>query len=155
MDTQEAFENPRPTSGSCAAPIRSRLVILFAAGLGTHRWPDPPLCLTSLELLPTSGGAGSSRMVVARTLCPVARFDSPHVIGELLQHSPQPSLVVSFFLLFAFVHSRNLLHFRNERFDDLVDCLVDGHRLQSVATKKLRAQPVAGLHAAARAGWSR
>src|SRR6266576_7206152 len=68
-------------------------------------------------------------MVVARTLCPVARFDLPHFIGKLLQRGPQPSLVVSFFLLFAFVHSRNPFHFGNERFDDLVNCLVDGHRL--------------------------
>jgi hypothetical protein len=49
-------------------------------------------------------------------------------------------------LLFAFVHSRNLLHFGNERFDDSVDCLVDGHCLLSVTTKKLRA-PTRGLPA--------
>src|SRR5437764_13830375 len=155
MDPQEMLENPGRSSASCGATIRSRLVMLFPAGLGTHRWRDPPLCLASPELLPTSGGAGSSCMVVARPLCPVARFDFPHVIGELLQRGTQPSLVVSVFLLFAFVHSRNLLHFGNERFDDSVDCLVDGHRLRSVATKKFRAQPGARLHAGARAGWSR
>jgi hypothetical protein len=141
MDPQEMLENPGRSSASGGATSRSRLVMLFPAGLGTHRWRDPPLCFASPELLPTSGGAGSSCMVVARTLCPVVRFDFPHVIGELLQRRPQPSLVVSFFLLFAFVHSRNPLHFGNERFDDSVDCLVDGHRLQSVATKKFRAPP--------------
>jgi hypothetical protein len=95
------------------------------------------------------GSAESSCVVVARTLCLVARFDLPHVIGKLLQRGTQPSLVVSFFLLFAFVHSRNPFHFRNERFDDLIDCLVDGHRLQSVATNKLRASLTADLHAGA------
>ena len=82
MDPQEMLENPGRSSASCGATIRSRLVMLFPAGLGTHRWRDPPLCLASPELLPTSGGAGSSCMVVARPLCPVARFDFPHDRGS-------------------------------------------------------------------------
>src|SRR5262245_12359737 len=107
METQDTFEEPGPSSGSRGGPIRSRLWMLFAAGLGTHRACDPPLCLRVVELLPMRGGAGSSCMVVARTLCLVARFHLPHVSGKLLQRGTQPSLVVSFFLLFAFVHPRN------------------------------------------------
>src|SRR2546429_5779463 len=38
-----------------------------------------------------------------------------------------------FFLLFAFVQSRNLCHLRNERFDDLIDPFVDRHRFRSSA----------------------
>jgi hypothetical protein len=61
----------------------------------------------------------------------VVRCGFPHVISKLLQGGAQPSLVVSFFLLFAFVRLRDLRHLRNERFDDLVDRFVDGHRMGS------------------------
>jgi hypothetical protein len=39
----------------------------------------------------------------------VVRCDFRHVIGKLLQGGTQPGLVVSFFLLFAFVRLRDFL----------------------------------------------
>jgi hypothetical protein len=88
------------------------------------------------------GSPDSGRIVILGTVCCAARFNFPHVIGELLQSGAQPSLVVSFFLLFALVHLRNSCHLGNERFDDLIDFFMDRHRF----TSSLPARPRAGPH---------
>src|SRR5262249_24306625 len=41
----------------------------------------------------------------------------------------------------------SVTRFGNERFNDLVDCLRDGHHFAIRGDKKLRAPPTAGLHA--------
>ena len=65
------------------------------------------------------------------------------------------SLVVPFFLLFAFVNFRNPCHLGNERFDDLIDRFVDGHRFRSSAAEGGDGLALAELRHAGRSvpGW--
>jgi len=56
------------------------------------------------------------------------RYD---IIGEFLQRRAQPSLGLPLFLALALIRLPNPGHFRNERFDDPVDFLLDEHEESS------------------------
>jgi len=49
------------------------------------------------------------------------------IVGEFLQSRAQPSLGLPLFLAFALIRSPNPGHFRDERFNDPVDFLLDEH----------------------------
>jgi hypothetical protein len=49
------------------------------------------------------------------------------IIGEFLQRRTQPSLGLPLLLALALIRLPNSGHFRNERFDDPVDFLLDKH----------------------------
>jgi hypothetical protein len=64
-------------------------------------------------------GAASRRRVL-----PFGRRD---IVGEFLQGGAQPSLGLPLLLVLALVGIPNPSHFRNERFDDPVDFLLNEH----------------------------
>src|SRR5262249_27759578 len=103
--------NNSVSSGSFGSMIPgSFLTGLLQARRGTHRSCDSPLRCCSRKLLPTSGLPGLGCTAIVGIFFFVTRRDFPHVIGKFLQGGAQPSLVVPFFLLFAFVRFRNLRH---------------------------------------------